>query len=72
MAQSSLHETIVAMKAIFDGLIMHGVDESTRQIQDFIIDSFLYCHNLPLRQIAVEGVIKLLFSIKGQDMADPQ
>lgn len=53
------------MKAIFDGLIVHGVDSSSRQMQDFIIDNFLYCHNLPLRQIAVEGVIKLMFSIKG-------
>lgn len=51
---------------------MHGVDEGTADLQDFIISNFLYCHNLPLRQVAVEGVIKLMFSIKGTDMADPQ
>ena len=70
--QGSLHETIVALKAIFDGLIMHGIDTETRELQDYVIANFLYCHNLPLRQIAVEGVAKLMFSIKGQDMADPQ
>jgi hypothetical protein len=47
--QGSLHETIVALKAIFDGLIMHGIDAETRELQDYVIANFLYCHNLPLR-----------------------
>ena len=62
--EKDLHETIIVLRSSFDGLIMHGVDEETQRLQDFILDNFLYCHCRPIRQISVEGICKLLFSIK--------
>ena len=58
-------ERIVALKAAVDGLIVHGIfDDSTRLIFNDITQVHLFERDPPLKQIAVEGVCKMMFSLK--------
>ena len=37
MADNTLHETIIALKSSIDGLIVHGTNRNTEQLQRLII-----------------------------------
>lgn len=55
----------MALKAAVDGLIVHGMsDESTQLLFTDITQVHLFDRDPPLKQIAVEGVCKMLFSLK--------
>lgn len=49
LAENTLHEVIISLKASIDGLIVHGADEETQELQDLILRNFLYSHNIQLR-----------------------
>jgi len=72
LSKSTLHEVIVALKSSFDGLIVHGATEQTEALQELIVRSFIYAPEKHLRQLTIEGVAKLLFSINISKAAEAQ
>lgn len=61
---NTLIETIISLKCSIDGLIIHGTNEETEELQSVILDHYMYSKNKKLRQVTIEGICKMLFSIK--------
>ena len=62
--KNQLHESILSLKSTFDGLIVHGIEPDTQSLLDIILTSLFYTPNRLLRQMTIEGMVKLLFSIR--------
>lgn len=60
----TLKETLLALKCSIDGLIVHGTSPETEDLQVIIMQHFIFIRNKRLRQVTIEGVCKMLFSIK--------
>jgi hypothetical protein len=58
----SIIETLIALKSSIDGLICHGTSEVTEDLQQVILQHFMFSADKRLRQVTVEGVCKMLFS----------
>ena len=57
-----LKEKVIALKSVFDGLIVHGINsEASRTLFTKVSQDFLRVKNRFLRQVAIEGVCKMLF-----------
>ena len=66
-------DRIIALKSAIDGLIVHGlVDEKTSELFEMITTDFLRIRDRILRQVAVEGVCKMMFVPKLCDENDPK
>jgi len=63
-------EKVIALKSSVDGLIVHGVTEETVELYELITQEYLRVKDRVLRQVAVEGVCKMLFSTKLCDEND--
>ena len=59
---SSIIETLIALKSSIDGLICHGVSNATDDLLQVILNYFMFSSDKRLRQVTIEGVCKLLFS----------
>jgi hypothetical protein len=57
-------QTILALKASIDGLIFYGTNKKTEQLQQMILQQYMFSSDKQLRQITIEGVCKMLFSHK--------
>lgn len=66
-------DRIIALKSSIDGLIVHGMfDDITTELFDMVTCDFLKTNDRILRQVAVEGVCKLMFVPKLCDENDPK
>jgi hypothetical protein len=60
------------LKSAVDGLIVHGIcGQSTQDLFNIITQNYLHIKEPILRQIAIEGVCKMMFSTKLCDDSDP-
>lgn len=59
-----LKQTILALKASFDGLIFYGVNDKSEKLQQIIVKEYIYSRDSRLRQVTLEGICKMLFSIR--------
>lgn len=58
-------EKVIALKSSYDGLIVHGVtDDHTQALFQLLTNEYLTIPDKVLRQVTIEGVCKMLFSIK--------
>jgi hypothetical protein len=66
-------DRIIALKSSIDGLIVHGVfDDITGKLFDMVTGDFLKTSDRIIRQVAIEGVCKLMFVPKLCDENDPK
>ena len=58
-------EKLIAIKSVVDNLIIHGlVDDASRELFDLITGRYLSIKDRILRQVTIEGVCKMLFTMK--------
>ena len=58
----TIRDRVIALKSSVDGLIVHGiVDGNTNELFDAITLNFFKFHDRILRQVAIEGVCKMMF-----------
>jgi hypothetical protein len=63
--EHDLKEKIIALKSTVDGLTVHGVTgPETQELFECVTQEYLTVENRFLRQVAIEGVCKMLFSTK--------
>jgi len=61
----NLREKIIALKSSVDSLIIHGIDpKTTLKLHRIIVEDYMVVKDRVLRQIAIEGICKMLFSRK--------
>lgn len=65
-SEESIHMklTLIALKASIDGLIFYGPSEQTSELERIIFQDLLFSRSQNIRQVTIEGVCKMLFSIK--------
>ena len=69
----NLHERVVAIKSVVDGLMIHGIcDEKAKGLFDTVTSKYLTIRQKVLRQVTIEGVCKMLFSPKLCDENDQE
>lgn len=63
--EDNLREKVIALKSSVDALIIHGGEaRSTQKLQRLLLEDYLVSRDPTLRQVAIEGVCKMLFSRK--------
>ena len=69
MTNNQIKQVIRTLRIIFDNLIIHGsVTENQINLQNMISSDYLK-HWVPqVRQVAIEGIIKMLFSMSNGDV----
>lgn len=71
--EGSRRDKVIALKSSVDGLIVHGVfDDVTNELFEMVTNDFLKTNDRILRQVAIEGVCKLMFVPKLCDDNDPE
>jgi hypothetical protein len=64
-------DRIIALKSAVDGLIVHGAyDDITGELFDMVTGDFMKTNDRILRQVAIEGVCKMMFVPKLCDEND--
>ena len=64
-------EKVIAIKSVVDGLILHGIeDEKLAKFFELITVNYMTTKDRILRQVAIEGVCKMLFTPKLCDQND--
>ena len=63
--QINFNEKLVSLKGCMDCLIVHGIfSQKSQNVYDLIIGKYIMSENIFLRQLAIEGIIKMLSSQK--------
>jgi hypothetical protein len=70
-SDGKLKDKIVSLKSAVDGLIVHGINnQESKNLFDLVVGKYLNVRNPILRQLAIEGVCKMMFSTKLCDESD--
>ena len=54
----------IALKSSIDGLLFYRTNDRTEALRQLILDRFMFSKEKKLRQITIEGICKMLFSIQ--------
>ena len=72
-AKDNKREKVIAIKSVVDALIIHGIaEEELDEFFELVTGEYLTSRDRVLRQVAIEGACKMLFTTKLCDSNDPR